>query len=280
MCKKHFTEVHHFYDQMCPPCAELNFAKRTETADLRGRVALLTGGRVKIGYQAGIKLLRAGASLIVSTRFPRDATPRYAAEPDFDEWADRLEVYGLDLRYTPDVEDVLRRTCCRRADRLDFIINNACQTVRRPPEFYAHMLEGEHVLQALRQPRARRHRCRPCRADAHLFPDGVLDQDLQQVDLRDRNSWRLQTARGVERRAARDAAGQRGRAVRAERAAQAADAAHARARQAHRQRVGGRGAVLPEVQDDQAPAHEHGQGGAQHDDADVGRPTTSPTAST
>ena len=39
----------------------LNFAKRTELADLRGRVALLTGGRVKIGYQAGIKLLRCGA---------------------------------------------------------------------------------------------------------------------------------------------------------------------------------------------------------------------------
>ena len=28
-------------------------------------------------------------------------------------------------------------------ERLDFIINNACQTVRRPPEFYAHMMEGE-----------------------------------------------------------------------------------------------------------------------------------------
>src|SRR3546814_5303046 len=27
---------------------------------------------------------------------------------------------------------------------------------------------------------------------AHLFPDGRLDQDLQQVDLRGRNSWRLQ----------------------------------------------------------------------------------------
>ena len=44
------------------PCGDFNFAKRTETADLRGRVALLTGGRVKIGYQAGIKLLRAGAA--------------------------------------------------------------------------------------------------------------------------------------------------------------------------------------------------------------------------
>ena len=58
----------------------------------RGRVALLTGGRVKIGYQAGIKLLRAGASLIVTTRFPRDAAPRYAAEADFADWGDRLGV--------------------------------------------------------------------------------------------------------------------------------------------------------------------------------------------
>src|SRR5205807_1321444 len=79
------------YDQLCPACGDFNFRKRSETADLRGRVALLTGGRVKIGYQAGIKLLRAGAHLIVTTRFPRDSAARYAAEPDFEEWSNRLE---------------------------------------------------------------------------------------------------------------------------------------------------------------------------------------------
>ena len=73
VCKQDYTAIHHFYDQLCPACAELNFSKRTELADLRGRVALLTGGRVKIGYQAGLKLLRAGAHLIVTTRFPRDS---------------------------------------------------------------------------------------------------------------------------------------------------------------------------------------------------------------
>src|ERR1700716_3230865 len=67
VCKKEFSTVHHFYDRLCTTCAEENFAKRTELADLNGRVALLTGGRVKIGYQAGIKLLRAGARLIVTT---------------------------------------------------------------------------------------------------------------------------------------------------------------------------------------------------------------------
>jgi hypothetical protein len=128
--------LHHFYDQLCPACAAFNFAKRTELADLSGRVALLTGGRVKIGYQAGIKLLRAGAHLIVTTRFPRDSAMRYAAEPDFAEWSDRLEIFGLDLRHTPSVEAFCQQLLDTH-DRLDFIVNNACQTVRRPPDFYS-----------------------------------------------------------------------------------------------------------------------------------------------
>ncbi len=240
VCKNKFTEIHHFYDQLCPPCAELNFAKRTETADLRGRVALLTGGRVKIGYQAGIKLLRAGARLIVTTRFPRDSAARYAQEPDFDDWSDRLEVFGLDLRHTPSVEAFCDELLATR-DRLDFIVNNACQTVRRPPDFYEHMMEGERTAVHRMSEPARKllsswHGWRgahlhldgsagPGKAvttaaferrlpsiaglvhpaelsqvplldderepQRHLFPQGRLDQDLQQVDLREHNSWRM-----------------------------------------------------------------------------------------
>jgi NAD(P)-dependent dehydrogenase (short-subunit alcohol dehydrogenase family) len=224
VCKQRYVELHHFYDQLCPPCAALNFAKRTETADLRGRVALLTGGRVKIGYQAGIKLLRAGATLVVTTRFPRDAALRYAAEADAGEWSDRLEVIGLDLRHTPSVEELCRHLTATH-DRLDVIVNNACQTVRRPPAFYRHMMERERAS-ALDMPDAARALLGghdgvrgvdivdtvPDAAtvelaaaelsqaillpedrdgDARLFPEGHLDQDLQQVDLRDRNSWRL-----------------------------------------------------------------------------------------
>ena len=231
VCKRDYSEIHHFYDQLCPPCAALNFSKRSELADLRGRVALLTGGRVKIGYQAGIKLLRSGARLIVTTRFPRDSAERYAAEPDFEEWGDRLEIYGLDLRHTPSVEEFCRRLIDGH-DRLDFIINNACQTVRRPPEFYRHMMEKEAASIAAMSERTRRllgayeglrgYQMLPEGGSAtapvpvqvpglthaaalsqmpllpedlavgeHLFPEGRLDQDLQQVDLRERNSWRL-----------------------------------------------------------------------------------------
>ena len=242
ICKQDYSQIHHFYDQLCPKCAELNFFKRTESADLRGRVALLTGGRVKIGYQAGIKLLRAGAQLIVCTRFPRDSAMRYAAESDFKEWGSRLEIFGLDLRHTPSVEAFCRHLLATRS-RLDFIINNACQTVRRPPDFYAHMMErengplhdlppeaakllgayeglrGYHLLPEGGMPvGVQASACSPDKlklelqpaglthaaalsqvpllpeelaAQQALFPQGQLDQDLQQVDLRDRNSWRF-----------------------------------------------------------------------------------------
>lgn len=231
-CKQNYTSIHHFYDQLCPACAELNFRKRTELADLHGRVALLTGGRVKIGYQAGIKLLRCGAHLIVSTRFPRDSAMRYAAEPDFAEWRDRLEIFGLDFRHTPSVEAFCRHLLATRP-RLDFIINNACQTVRRPPDYYQHMmaretaslgempeavrrclgsyegLRGYHMLpegdavaarERLSQVAGLTHAAALSQvpllpdelaAQRDLFPEGRLDQDLQQVDLRSTNSWRM-----------------------------------------------------------------------------------------
>ncbi len=241
VCKKEFTVLHHFYDQLCPTCADFNYRKRGELADLTGRTALLTGGRVKIGYQAGIKLLRAGAHLIVTTRFPRDSAARFAAEPDFAAWNHRLEIFGLDLRHTPSVEAFCHHLMTTR-DRLDFIVNNACQTVRRPPDFYKHMMDGEraavgampdHVrkllgayegvrgyhmlpeagaerddemLSAATIPRALAEVAGMTHAAelsqvallpeeqtdrGHLFPEGRLDQDLQQVDLRERNSWRL-----------------------------------------------------------------------------------------
>ncbi len=232
VCKKDYSQIHHFYDQLCPICAELNWRKRSELADLRGRVALLTGGRVKIGYQAGIKLLRAGAQLIVTTRFPRDSAVRYAAEPDFKEWGHRLEIFGLDLRHTPSVEAFCQHMV-RKYSRLDFIINNACQTVRRPPDFYVHMMErengsfhdlpaesakllgeyeglrGYHMLPeadaALVQKRMSEvagltHAAELSQvpllpeelaAQQALFPQGQLDQDLQQIDLREHNSWRM-----------------------------------------------------------------------------------------
>ena len=230
VCKVEFHDLHFFYDQMCAACADFNWAKRNQTADLRGRVALVTGGRVKIGYQAAMKCLRAGAETVVVTRFPRDAARRFARERDAADWQGRLHVYGVDLRHTPSVEALcahLRSTL----PRLDVVLNNACQTVRRPAGFYDHLIADEVApWQAL--PAAERvilERAEALRADrqladgshlavapgavfrsavlsqipllaedlergSHLYPEGRLDQDLQQVDLRDFNSWRMTLA--------------------------------------------------------------------------------------
>lgn len=227
VCKQPYETLHHFYDQLCGACGDFNFAKRSQTADLSGRCALITGSRVKIGYQAAILLLRAGARVIVTTRFPKDAARRYAREPDFGVWGGRLVIYGLDLRHTPSVE-AFARHIEQTEPRLDFMLHNACQTVRRPPGFYGHLLEAEAATSALPSAAQRLlgdhaalpapNAPLPAELDAlnsqtglptsaalsqlklipedwnrggQLFPAGQLDQDEQQIDLRDINSWRL-----------------------------------------------------------------------------------------
>jgi NAD(P)-dependent dehydrogenase (short-subunit alcohol dehydrogenase family) len=142
VCKQSFTEVHRYYDSMCGACGDFNYAKREQTADLTGQYALVTGARVKIGYQASLKLLRAGAHVIATTRFPVDAAQRYSQETDFSVFRERLEIQGMDLRHTPSVE-LFARFLLERLPRLDHIVNNACQTVRRPAGFFQHLLARE-----------------------------------------------------------------------------------------------------------------------------------------
>jgi NAD(P)-dependent dehydrogenase (short-subunit alcohol dehydrogenase family) len=242
VCKEDFTVLHHFYDALCTSCAALNYEKRFQTASLEGRVGLVTGARVKIGFQTALKMLRAGCRVIATTRFPHDAAARYAREADFAEWRDRLHVHGLDLRHSPSVE-IFARYVEHAYDRLDFIVNNACQTVRRPPAFYADLLPGEtrsdlppevaallvshytlaraleadHALAGGAPPDGTgltawhggrggigitqapelsqvRYAYDDETRRSDLFPTGRLDADLQQVDLRAQNTWRLALA--------------------------------------------------------------------------------------
>jgi NAD(P)-dependent dehydrogenase (short-subunit alcohol dehydrogenase family) len=235
VCKQPFSKVHRYYDSMCEPCGEFNYSKREQTADLSGAYALVTGARVKIGFQASLKLLRAGANVIVTTRFPVDAADRYAKEPDAAEFRERLQIHGLDLRHTPSVE-LFTKFLAERLPRLDYILNNACQTVRRPAGFFEHLLsrevesiaalpnhlrcmlaEHDELRRRLEAPPAhstdgliaapghgqgegllhsaalsqRRYLDDDYRGGEALFPANRFDEDLQQVDLREMNSWRL-----------------------------------------------------------------------------------------
>ena len=239
VCKDVFTTLHHFYDTMCATCGDFNYAKRFQTADLSGQVAMVTGSRLKIGYHITLMMLRAGATVIATTRFPIDSALRYAKEGDFKTWGHRLKIHGLDLRHIPSVE-IFCNYIEQRYDRLDIMINNAAQTVRRPAGFYQHLLANEECviseLPPLIQNTLSDHEA--CllelgtissklvgqnknlpvtwhgkqigiglSASAKLsqiaytvdhyltteevFPTGKMDADLQQVDLRKTNSWRL-----------------------------------------------------------------------------------------
>src|SRR5690606_37584022 len=82
-----------------------------------------------------------GAHTTITTRFPKDAVRRFAAQEDSADWLHRLKVVGIDLR---DPTQVISLTEDVAADGpLDIIINNACQTVRRLPGAYSHLIEGE-----------------------------------------------------------------------------------------------------------------------------------------
>lgn len=241
VCKAVFTKLHHFYDTMCSSCGDLNYAKRFQTTDLKGQVAVITGSRLKIGYHSTLMLLRSGATVVATTRFPADSAIRFAKEDDYKEWSHRLHIHGLDLRHIPSVE-IFCNYIEQKYDRLDILINNAAQTVRRPSGFYAHLMENEkkpmselpvlaqtllkdhhHCLQELSELSSSTQKTNknnvlpvtwhgpepgiglrnsaalsqiPYSFDnslqtAEVFPEGKLDVDLQQVDLRKTNSWRL-----------------------------------------------------------------------------------------
>lgn len=240
VCKDSYHTLHHFYDTMCKSCGDFNYAKRFQSADMTGQVALVTGSRLKIGYHITLMMLRAGATVIATTRFPKDSALRYAKESDFLDWSHRLNIHGLDLRHIPSVE-IFCNFIEQHYDRLDVLINNAAQTVRRPAGFYSHLMpteqqafeelpihaqallsDHEQCVQELKELSAdfKQGQSKNIPVSWHgkqlgiglsasaqlsqipysidnsltaeeVFPEGKLDADLQQIDLRKTNSWRL-----------------------------------------------------------------------------------------
>jgi NAD(P)-dependent dehydrogenase (short-subunit alcohol dehydrogenase family) len=202
ICKQSYQQRHPFYHLLCPDCAEFNYQKRQQQTNLTGRTALITGGRIKIGYQTGLRLLRDGARVLITTRFPQDCARRYSQEADFEAWHHRLQIYGLDLRNLPALEGLVQHVL-QTESALDILINNAAQTIKRPSAFYQSLLEQE--AQPLQQlPAAARGLIIELGIPAPLLPPSdylsgnltelnleTLDIDGQPIDLRVVNSWSL-----------------------------------------------------------------------------------------
>lgn len=203
VCKEQFQELHFFYHLLCPNCAEKNHQNRSLSANLNGRIALITGGRIKIGFETALKLLRDGAKVIVTSRFPKDTAQRYAQQPDFKQWKDQLVIHGLDLRHLPSVEAFIQ-LLLNTLPKLDILINNAAQTIKRPWEFYRHLAAIENKskssLNASEQAilgdfgenqhqfSTQLHALASNEME-QFFPLGGYDQFGQALDLREHNSW-------------------------------------------------------------------------------------------
>jgi NAD(P)-dependent dehydrogenase (short-subunit alcohol dehydrogenase family) len=202
-CKKSYKKVHFFYHLLCEECAQLSFRKRNQHVDLSGRRALITGGRVKIGYLLALSMLRDGAEVWVTTRFPNDAAQRFSKEPDFENWNSRLKIVSLDLRNLNELNQFIQYFL-QEVVYLDIIVNNAAQTIKRPAEFYAHLFDFEQQTAASLPENIKdclvfnkpfqflinpsEQKLLPFEAEKY-FPKGQLDKDAQQIDLRNENSW-------------------------------------------------------------------------------------------
>ncbi len=213
VCKSGYRSVHPDYHLLCQDCAERNATRRHARCDLSGRRAIVTGGRVKIGFHVALKLLRDGAEVLIVTRFPRDAARRFAAVPDAADWLDRLHVHGTDLLDMPAMAGLLD-SIHEHFPALDILINNAAQTVRRPAAYHRDVRAGERqpltgiaaridvtdaatpalFPAALPAPPGTARASRfpvPLAEAEELFPAGRTDETGQPLDLRARNSWTL-----------------------------------------------------------------------------------------
>ncbi|WP_436533422.1 SDR family NAD(P)-dependent oxidoreductase [Actinoplanes sp. HUAS TT8] len=205
VCKGDYREVDADYHLMCPACADENRTWREARADLSGRTAIVTGARVKIGFRLALKLLRDGADVVVTTRFPQAAARLFGDLPDFPQWSPRLHVYGLDLLDLTAVHEFVA-FAGRHFSSLDILVNNAAQTLYRPPAYYRELLDGEAA-----PPKGRTASLTPATGRAELpagpadnlpagpgghfpagfFPPGLVDETGQQLDLRPANSWTM-----------------------------------------------------------------------------------------
>lgn len=198
---------HNIHIDMCWLCGNINHSKRDFVRNLLGKVAIVTGGRIKIGFETAIRLLRNGCTVVVTSRFVDDCLERYTKDPDYEKFKDRLFIYQLNMLDGTSLNTFVNYIF-KTFSRVDFLINNAAQTIKRPKEFFQHLLDkidntnndGNQKLIV------HRNESELKLLDEHndlligynkneiseIFPKGELDMFDQQIDLRTNNSWMLE----------------------------------------------------------------------------------------
>ena len=72
MCKWRLRDVSSLNPTTCNACNRENEIWRTARVDLGGRFAVVTGARIKIGFQTALRLLRNGCFVIGTSRYGDD----------------------------------------------------------------------------------------------------------------------------------------------------------------------------------------------------------------
>lgn len=131
---------------ICGECKQMNERMGALRCDLSGLTALVTGGRINIGYAVCLRLLRQGARVIAVTRYPKTAWENYEKEYDFSDFKDKLSIIGFDLMRIDRMNELLAQIEELCGGRLDILINNAAQTVKKSNSYYAQLNAHESEL--------------------------------------------------------------------------------------------------------------------------------------
>ncbi len=144
ICKQKLypDDIHLFYGNMCKKCGDYNYSFRSLTLDLSGRIAIVTGGRVKIGYYIATKLLSYGCKVLTTSRFPKDTLLKYQQHPEYEKWKNNLLIYPIDFRFFNSVVKFIDYIN-QNFSHIDILINNAAQTVRKTTSYYKYLLPIE-----------------------------------------------------------------------------------------------------------------------------------------
>ena len=144
ICKEKLglENIHAFYGNLCKKCGEYNYSFRTMKLDFSGRIAIVTGGRVKIGYYIATKLLSYGAKVLITSRFPKDTLFKYQQDPEYEKWKNNLIIYPIDFRI---FESTIKfvKFINENFPHVDILVNNAAQTIRRTASYYKYLLPTE-----------------------------------------------------------------------------------------------------------------------------------------
>ncbi|KAK5584202.1 hypothetical protein RB653_005810 [Dictyostelium firmibasis] len=228
MCKKNLEDT---TSRLCSYCTFLNESLLDDLSYEVGRArlimnekyAIVTGGRIKIGFKIAMILLKLEFNVIITTRFPQSAMEKFKelAPPDR---LKRLRIYGVDFRNVQAVQlfiDTIKLTI----PRIDILINNAAQTIRRPRAYYYDLIQKEKQL-SLNNSNSnetissngpqQQHGvltltckkneelltissteivekvlidCDKDESNFELFPPGQVDEHGEQLDLRKKTSW-------------------------------------------------------------------------------------------